>query len=1508
MWIVVSRRRRRGVPPPFSGGVLALALALWPGTVAAQPSVSTSSSFDPVEPGRTYMDVGGAWNGTTDVATTGNGDVFTATLSNADDDPDEAAQDLTLDITLPTGFLYQTGTPLFASLSGPGCGSTPTVQVTDDGDSLDVDFDGSVEAYDLPDDCAVTVTFELLADIDASTGTNTVGFDWDYSNGGPAQATQTVRVRDGAPALVVDPLSHTTTGPGDAVSWDITASNEGDGGLFAVEIDETDLSDNPSFGFIAPLTVVGTPPRTVSIPNPPGDVATIPYLAPGESFTVRAEADVLSCDDLSNDVRSRHKVSLDDLSVVAEVVLDLQNPELEYTPLSGDLDYDDPVTFPIPVENVGAGTANDVTLQTNLENGGPAVTVVSTGPSGEWTYEGSGLFRYVGDQGAGSGNLPSGASTTLEVTLEPADVCTDLGGGTVEYEPRYENVCGTVFSSPTDSGPLGEAQPIPGLGVSKSASVSQLGIGSGDSARYDVGMSAVNTDLIVDDTFTITDELPSALGEPVTVSASAGTVTCPGGSCDPGETLTWDVANPGDGSTLGETLTIDFQAPPDSEACLGGTTMTNTATVTPATTTESCTVGGTSASAEIDLANVPTPVIAEAFHFEVTAPSPFETGQPGDGDCNQETGEGECIPHQATYEFEAGYPGVWYDAADDVGSQFSDDFDGVAAQQLVTATVEVNALQGGSTVSGGFQAVPASAILEDSGRFVLDLRFLADSGFFDDNNVSHPSEDREVRIRYSTTVSDAALPAGGTLTIDPTAQLIIRDGEGGSGACENTLSDPADTIYTTPGEEFTVQRAQVAVTVATESGQDTADVCEVLGLDIGVDNANPFQASDILAQLAVDGSDYRHVDPPPPSYGGQFLSLDNAGELDYDPGASGGPTWSFVDRALELTGGTIGTSVQLLPGATTGFGNGTPVTVRVDYDDNETTLSPSVGGTPTLDRAFTTGTSGQFTPVQVRQGDLSLDVTPDEIFVTGDQVSWTIFVTNSGDGGAYNVRIQNDLADKLGVNLADTDAATPSCGGDDWDLTNPSGDLLQWTIAEVPRLTTCEINVVADVPPTTACAIANDGPESNRAAGEWGCAGTTVQQGDLDGPYTNPLAADSPDFIFAEPSLRLTHEASFCNLCDPDDTSGGGPFDPDDGTVRLLVRNNGNSRIQDVEVIEELPTGVGIDLVPGTVEFSTDGGSTWQAALADPAGLGGGQYEFTSNEIPPLAELVTPSEENIAAGDFAEVLIRYNISSDESSLPGPHTITVSGQGERPCDGQLFGFGPRQDQIEVRAPDITVEKTGDNLDRSNDGTDERVVGIPGETIEWTIRVTNDGDHYTRQSRLRDILLAQIDRTSPGDSVIVTSGPGIPPGGLDITDLGDAYFALDEPPFEGIAPGTTAVYTIEETLGTDCFNSDNRADLRLGMREQSRRRSVEPQLADRQHRHGTPADGAGLLGRRRDPAVLRSAARRARRDHAHAAQRRRARQRHGRAQRPARWPARGPLRARHRHRRRHELRRL
>ena len=66
----------------------------------ALPTIGLSTSFSPADGARSYMDIGGTWNGTTEV---NNGDGFTLSVSNTGPDPAYDIRDIP--VTVPAGFV-----------------------------------------------------------------------------------------------------------------------------------------------------------------------------------------------------------------------------------------------------------------------------------------------------------------------------------------------------------------------------------------------------------------------------------------------------------------------------------------------------------------------------------------------------------------------------------------------------------------------------------------------------------------------------------------------------------------------------------------------------------------------------------------------------------------------------------------------------------------------------------------------------------------------------------------------------------------------------------------------------------------------------------------------------------------------------------------------------------------------------------------------------------------------------------------------------------------------------------------------------------------------------------------------------------------------------------------------------------------------------------------------------------------------------------------------------------
>ncbi|MEO1643409.1 MAG: hypothetical protein AAFR74_08740, partial [Pseudomonadota bacterium] len=323
----------------------------------ADAQISANVSFDPADATRTHMDVGGAWNGLADV--TAAGDRFTLTVTNTSDT--NPAYDLLLTATLPTAFLERTSN-LNVAVSGAGtCGSAPSISVSRVGDDLVFDTGG----YDLPADCALTLDFGLVAPSGTPSGTYSVGLNAQASSieGDPADFirndTESFLVRNGAVVFEKTPAV-TTAQFGDPVSWTLTARNSGLGGLFDVELDESGIGTGLRFDGItavspaSPVTLIG------------GSTATLPYLAPGETFSVTVDATVSQCNGLTNTAALTERTGLLSDDADATVQLDLETPQISYTINSTPVPFGGTGTFTVQVNNSGAGDAQDFRLNTNL--------------------------------------------------------------------------------------------------------------------------------------------------------------------------------------------------------------------------------------------------------------------------------------------------------------------------------------------------------------------------------------------------------------------------------------------------------------------------------------------------------------------------------------------------------------------------------------------------------------------------------------------------------------------------------------------------------------------------------------------------------------------------------------------------------------------------------------------------------------------------------------------------------------------------------------------------------------------------------------------------------------------------------------------------------------------------------------------------------------------------------------------------------------------------------------
>jgi uncharacterized repeat protein (TIGR01451 family)/fimbrial isopeptide formation D2 family protein len=993
-----------------------LAAVLLPALAVAAPVINTpSTTFTAAQSGRTFMTVGGVWNGTAEVTNT-TGDSFSVTFTNSGD---ATAFDFAPRIVLPTGFTRVGTLGVSATSGSPVVSGSPATTGT-----ISVNLGG----YDLPAGASITLTYGLKTATTVASGTYQIAYNRNYSltNGGAlvgfgTDAQQNVLVQAGDTTINATPKQQIKA-VGENANFTITVTNTGLGGLFDVTINESSIY--PTGSNLQFVSLTKTAPALAATPSNGGSILTLPYLAPGESFTADVVATVLSCGSIVNTVTSVHRANSTPVSDAAPVQLNLLQPLIAYTPANATLNYNTPVNVSYPINNTGFGSAYNFQLQTTLNSiSGLTVSNVAAG----WSYNSStGLFTYT----ANGGTIANGTSVTLsyDLSLTPATVCSSTGAGTVNYVALYANGCGDTYTIPLKTSSITAANNSPGLSLTNTitspADPSRIAIT--ESGTYTLTLSASNIVNIADANIVVTDTLPAAvtyLGN----TPSVGTVNVVG------QVVTWTV--PTASLTAARTLTIDFAVA--NVPCNAGTQPTATAN-TSATSVLGCPL---SASAGVSFLASNNPGLAASQYFNVTAaPNGFyETGT-ATVDLVRDATEGEFIPFEASYTFGPAYPGTW------AGSTYDDAFGGVTGMVLVPGTLTV-------TGTFGTVAVPTGAITTLTPGFRIDLGFLAGPGFFNDANVAGHT----VTFNYKTTAPDSVLGGGSRRSVTQLTNFILAGaGTGTSGGC-NT---PTQSTFT-QGAFYTLGRATASVGIGMAGA---LEVCKEETLTLTVTPSN--DPRNILVTLN-NGAAFTYNPAQTPVYGGAFT----AGNITYNANGGTSPTFQYTGNPLTAAG-TIQVKVTRKANGNTAL---TGFSAKVDYDSRETQ--------PAAARVYS-GTAS-YAPSSLYKATLALNVTPGSITVTGPTVTYVTYVTNTDAGKAYGSTLTNTLPVGITVNSALTNAANPSYSVS--TSSGPGGrQTLTWALGDIASGQTIPITLVADVGIIPGCAITIN-PSFDVITATWGC-------------------------------------------------------------------------------------------------------------------------------------------------------------------------------------------------------------------------------------------------------------------------------------------------------------------------------------------------------------------------------------------------------------------------------------
>lgn len=254
----------------------------------AIPDLSFSYSFNAAEPGRTYMDIGGTWDGSAEVFNTG--DEFTLTVTNSNVVGTTPAYDIRdITVNVPTGFELASSSVI---VSDTGCSNSISASAGQSSAGNPVTINISSNNSTVIDlGCSYSFTFRLETDTTANAGNPSLDYTLRYNtidnnNGSIITENPSQNISVNAGILFVNKIG--PVGPvadGETVTFNVSIDNFGSGALFDVLF--TDILGQ----HFDPSTLTLIP---IGFSSPPvGDNQyTFNYIGPGQTVSLLVTVDV----------------------------------------------------------------------------------------------------------------------------------------------------------------------------------------------------------------------------------------------------------------------------------------------------------------------------------------------------------------------------------------------------------------------------------------------------------------------------------------------------------------------------------------------------------------------------------------------------------------------------------------------------------------------------------------------------------------------------------------------------------------------------------------------------------------------------------------------------------------------------------------------------------------------------------------------------------------------------------------------------------------------------------------------------------------------------------------------------------------------------------------------------------------------------------------------------------------------------------------------------------------
>jgi len=1014
--------------------------------------------------------------------------------------------------------------------------------------------------------------------------------------------------------------------------------------------------------------------------------------------------------------------------VNASIKIILKTPVLALTVPAIAVDWCAGDSVNIPVVNNGTGPARNVQVDitgfdlTNLD----IVTTVAS----DFTFTNNGgvaEFRLItgddSDNDTASDDINAGNTYDIDFTISVkagGAGCPASGGGLL-YEPLYQDDCDVDYTAGTDVGSY-SVSTRPEVTIDKTGPTF---VDTNDTITWSFIVSNTHTAAItveVIDDYPDAGDTPNGWGDFVVTNADGGT--------DNGDTVTFTVAN-GNAIAIpaGGSVTKNIVLNTPTETCAGGQTYTNTASMTfSQNDCNGCAVPGNGTSdSDAVIVNNDQETVLNSHDREVLDYINYNSNSrqvvAGTGEaCSfTENGSGTVLIKggvvlSATMNFNTGanVPATW-DDTDGAGNNitFTENLsNNLEIPAAVTGGDSLAVRMGLSVTYNGADITGVVSVTDNGGSFTIDF------GTVDEATYGRPNDGHKLVVIYTLYAPDASVGSfnsNHTLTIPNV----------GAGCLSATPEDFDQGVIV----NISSSSADIAVSKRTAPTQ-FMDKCETATFRLTISPDQAWTIYDSRVELDLAGR-YEWDNTSTVTFNG-FTDENDAPIAAFNPAEVGNVLrWDFADLN---TCGYI--EVELTKRCTVAD---TTLAATVDTNTNCDNVADGTS-------YGTNSSGGSWTAALLRGGDMEVVLTPETYYVKTGYPVMRFYVINSGNGNLYNMEVPLVLGAELdylnntptlpvGTTLTTTVIDNQNVNFA-FDILKPGEQLYVEFEMRAMGCNTIDVDIINAY---------------------WGCYGQTTQcdSGLLLNDTANVLLADT-DIIVTDHSAV----PDFIDLC-------GAP-----SVFTVRIENSGISEVYEAIAREDFPAGLSLFGTP-QYRIDEDGDDVWDAPLANfprPGGYtsyvpGTGVVEWNfmdpnddGNQV--LDSLITTTDGHEADGDGLrhfvlkpggkiEIIFQANIANctdADAYYTSDRQARAEVDFDRPCNHANAGA-----PLTTAGLNVVVElPTEANIDILKQGRNpsgapwngawvaSEVRAEAGQTVDWKIKLTSDGDGAGAEVYLEDVL--------------------------------------------------------------------------------------------------------------------------------------------------------------------------